>query len=115
VAAYVDDVKSVDPGVDVKNQFLEGAYLGMKVFVHALERVGPELTRAALREVMNSLTYRSDLVAPLAWGPQVPQQRFANLGAQAFKITTASGSFVGFAEATSGFRSDPQPGAVPAD
>jgi ABC-type branched-subunit amino acid transport system substrate-binding protein len=113
VAAYVDDVHSVDPGVDVNNQFLEGAYLGMKVFVTAVEKVGPNLTRAGLRDVMNSLTYQSDLVSSLTWGPQVPQQRFANLSAQAFKIVTASGSFVGFAEANTGFLRDPTPGVVP--
>lgn len=115
VAAYVDDVKSVDPGVDVNNQFLEGAYLGMKVFVAALEKVGPNLTRAAMRDAMNSLTYQSELVSALTWGPQVPQQRFANLSAQAFKIVTASGSFVGFAEANTGFQRDPTPGVVPGD
>ncbi|HEX2039707.1 MAG TPA: ABC transporter substrate-binding protein [Acidimicrobiales bacterium] len=112
VAAYVDDVKSVDPGVDVNNQFLEGAYLGMKVFVEALQKVGPRLTRAAVRDVMNSMTYESDLVSSLTWGPQVPQQRFANLSAQAFKIVTASGSFVGFAEANTGFLRDPTPGVL---
>ena len=115
VAAYVDDVKSVDPGVDINNQFLEGAYLGMKVFVAALEKVGPNLTRAGLRDAMNSMTYQSELVSSLTWGPQVPTQRFANLSAQAFKIVTASGSFVGFAEANTGFQRDPTPGVVPAD
>jgi len=115
VAAYVDDVKSVAPGVDINNQFLEGAYLGMKVFVAALEKVGPKLTRAGVQDVMNSLTYQSDLVSSLTWGPQVPTQRFANLSAQAFKIVTASGSFVGFAEANTGFLKDPTPGVVPAD
>jgi ABC-type branched-subunit amino acid transport system substrate-binding protein len=115
VAAYVDDVQSVDPGVDETNQFLQGSYLGMKVFVAALEKVGPNLTRAALRDALNSMTYQSTLASPLTWGPQVPQQRFANLSAQAFKITTASGSFVGFAEANTGFLRDPTPGVVPKD
>ena len=115
VAAYVNDVKSVDPGVDVSNQFLQGAYLGMKVFVQALEKAGPKLTRAAVRDVMNTLTYTSDLASPLTWGPKVPEQRFANLSAQAFQINTASGSFVGFAETNTGFLRDPTPGIVPKD
>lgn len=112
IAAYVDDVQSVDPSVDVSNQFLQGAYLGMKVFVHALEKVGPRLTRAAVRDVMNSLTYDTDLASTLTWGPKVPEQRFANLNAQAFRINTASGSFIGFAETDTGFRRDPTPGVI---
>lgn len=110
VAAYVDDVRSVDPGADVSNQFLEGAYLGMKVFVAALQKVGPNLTRAALRDALNSMTYTSDLSTPLSW---TPTQRFANVSAQAFKIVTASGSFAGFAESGTGFIKDPTPGVVP--
>lgn len=110
VAAYVDDVKSVDPGVDVSNQFLEGAYLGMKVFVAALEKAGPNLTRAAVRDAMNSMKYESGLSSTLAWGPN---QRFANQTAQAFKIVTASGSFAGFSEHGTGFVRDPRPGVIP--
>lgn len=110
VAAYVDDVKSVDPGADISNQFLEGAYLGMKVFVAALEKVGPNLTRGALRDALNSMTYASDLSSPLTW---TPTQRFANQTAQAFKIITSSGSFAGFAESGTGFLKDPTPGVVP--
>jgi ABC-type branched-subunit amino acid transport system substrate-binding protein len=112
IAAYVDDVQSVDPSVDVSNQFLQGAYLGMKVFVHALQQVGPKLTRTAVRDAMNSLTYNTDLASTLTWGPKVPEQRFANLNAQAFRITTASGSFIGFAETDTGFRRDPTPGVI---
>jgi ABC-type branched-subunit amino acid transport system substrate-binding protein len=110
VAAYINDVKSVDPGVDITNQFLEGSYLGMQVFVHALEKVGPNLTRAALRDVMNSLTYQSTIASSLAWAPK---QRFANQGAQAFRIVTSSKQFTGFAEVGTGFIKDPQPGVVP--
>ncbi|MDQ3756305.1 MAG: ABC transporter substrate-binding protein, partial [Actinomycetota bacterium] len=100
VTAYMDDVRSVDPGVDVANQFLEGAYLGMQVFVAALEKAGPNLTRAGVRAAMDSMTYTSDLSSPLTWGPR---QRFANQTAQAFRIVTASGSFAGFAEEGTGF------------
>lgn len=112
VAAYVDDVRSVDPGVDVNNQFLEGAYLGMKVFVAALEKAGPKLTRAAVRDAMNTTPYTSDLASPLSWSPSL---RFANQTAQAFRIVTSSGSFAGFAEAGTGFLKDPTPGVVPKD
>ena len=110
VAAYVNDIQSVDPGADENNQFLEGAYLGMKVFVAALEKVGPNLTRAGLRDALNSMTYQSTLASPLSW---TSSQRFANQTAQAFKIVTASSSFAGFAEYGTGFLKDPTPGVVP--
>lgn len=115
VAAYVDDVRSVDPGVDVNNQFLEGAYLGMKVFVEALQKTGGNLTRKGLSDTMNTMTYQSSLASPLTWGPRVtaPSQRFANLTAQAFRIVTASNAFAGFAEVGTGFLKDPTPGVVP--
>lgn len=110
VAAYVDDIRSLDPGADVSNQFMEGAYLGMKVFVAALQKAGPNLTRAAVRDAMNSMTYTSGLASTLSW---TTTQRFANQTAQAFRIVTASGSFAGFAEAGTGFIKDPTPGVVP--
>ena len=110
VSQYVSDVRSVDPGADVTNQFLEGAYLGMKVFVRALEQVGPELTRERLQAVMNSMTFKSSLSSTLSW---TPEQRFANQTAQAFRVVTASGTFAGFAETDTGFRRDPTPGVVP--
>lgn len=110
VAQYVNDVKSVDPGVDTNNQFLEGAYLGMRLFVHALEQAGPNLTRARLRQVLDVMTYRTDLASPLAW---TQGQHFANQTAQAFRIATASGSFADFADAETGFIRDPMPGVIP--
>ena len=115
VAAYVDDVRSVDPGVDVNNQFLEGAYLGMKVFVEALQQTGPNLTRKGVADSMNKMTYQSSLASALTWGPKVtaPSQRFANLTAQPFRIITASNAFAGFAEVGTGFLKDPTPGVVP--
>ena len=112
VAAYVREVRSVDPGVDVNNQFLEGAYLGMRVFVEALKKVGPNLTRTALRDALNTTQFTSSIASSLRWSPE---KRFANLCAQAFRIVTASGSFAGFAEAGTGFLCDPTPGVVPRD
>lgn len=107
VAKYVHDVQAIDPGADVSNQFLEGAYLGMSVFVDALQKVGPNLTRARLREVMDSMTYQSDLSSTLTFAPG---KHFANIGAQAFSIVTAAGSFSGFSNAQTGFVPDPDAG-----
>jgi ABC-type branched-subunit amino acid transport system substrate-binding protein len=110
VAKYVSDVRAIDPGVDVNNQFLEGAYLGMTVFVEALKKVGPELTRARLKQVMDTLQYQTDLASPLAYGPT---KHYANVGAQAFVVRTGAGSFLDFADAGTGFIRDPDPGNFP--
>lgn len=105
VKQYVNDVRRVSPTVDVTNQFLEGAYLGMTIFVEALKAVGPELTRARLSAVMNSKTFRHDIAQKLRWSTS---QRHANCSAQAFRVTTAQGSFVGFANAQTSFIKDPK-------
>lgn len=110
VAKYVNDVRSIVPDVDVNNQFLEGAYLGMTVFVEAIKTVGPNLTRASLKAVMDQMTYSSDLNPTLKWSPT---NKFANCGAQAFRIVLAGGSFGGFGESGTGFIPDPQCGKVP--
>lgn len=109
VARYVREVRAVDPGVDVNSQFLEGAYLGMEVFVEALRRVGPDLTPERLRDVMNSMRFTSGLSGALRWAPK---QRFASCSAQAYRIVTASGSFAGFGEVGTGFIRDPLCGEV---
>gem|GEM_PF-1785694 len=110
VAKYVADVRAIDPGADVNNQFLEGAYLGMTVLAEALKRAGPDLTRDGLRRVMDSMTLSTDLASTLAWAPG---RHAANLGAQAFAVRTAAGSFSGFADAGTGFIRDPEPGTFP--
>jgi ABC-type branched-subunit amino acid transport system substrate-binding protein len=110
VAKYVADVRAIDPGADVNNQFLEGAYLGMTVLAEALKQAGPNLTRDGLRQVMDSMTFSSDLASTLVWAPG---RHDANLGAQAFAVRTAAGSFSGFADAGTGFIRDPLPGTFP--
>jgi ABC-type branched-subunit amino acid transport system substrate-binding protein len=112
VAKYVNDVKQISPGVDVNNQFLEGSYLGMSVFVEALRQVGPNLTRARLKAVMDAMQYDSDLSAKLIYAPG---RHYANTGAQAFAVVTAAGSFAGFRDAKTGFVPDPDPGNFPSD
>ena len=104
VRQYIDDVQAINRNIDTTNQFLEGSYLGMTVFVEALKRVGPNLTRKRLQEVMNSMTYETDLAGTLTWGPG---KRFSNTKAQAWKIL-ASSSFEGFRDARSGWLEDPQ-------
>lgn len=110
ISKYLSDVKKVDRGVDENNQFLEGAYLGMQLFVEALKRVGPELTRARLKQVMDSMTFATDLASGLRW---LPGKHYANSAARAFLVVTASGGFSGFRDAGTGFVQDPEPGNFP--
>lgn len=107
VASYVNDVTAVKPGIDVNNQFVEGAYLGMSVFVEALRRVGPDLTRERLRQVMDSMTYESDLASTLTWRPG---KHAANVRSQSFSMTVSQGAFRGWSDEGTGFLLDPAHG-----
>ncbi|MDQ3756359.1 MAG: ABC transporter substrate-binding protein [Actinomycetota bacterium] len=104
VNEFVNDVQSVDPGIDTTNAFVEGAYLGMTVFVEALRRVGPNLTRAALRAELDKMTFEGDLASTLQW---TPERRNANIRAQAFSLQYAGDSFSGFRNEQTGWIADP--------
>lgn len=104
VKQYVNDVRLVSPTVDETNQFLEGAYLGMSVFVEALRKVGPDLNRKQLQLVLNQMTLSTDLASVLTW---TSDRRHANYRAQAFSIVIAQGSFAGFRSEQTGFLPDP--------
>jgi ABC-type branched-subunit amino acid transport system substrate-binding protein len=80
---YVNDIRNESASADVTNQFLEGGYLGMSLLVTALEKVGPTLTRANLKSVLDSTTFDSGLSNPLTWKAG---DHFANRSAQAFSI-----------------------------
>lgn len=113
VARYVDDVKSVDPGIDINNPYLQSSWLGTELFVQALRDVGGNLNRARLQKALDDLVFRSGLVTDLRWGPLVPSQRVANTAVRAFRVVTASGAFVGFQDAGTGWQRDPHPGSFP--
>ena len=106
VAAYVNDVRALNPSIDVTNQFLQGSYLGASVFVEALKKVGPNLTRANLKAVMDSMTYQSDLCSALTW--KAGNHR-ANIRAQSFSMAVSQGAFNNWRN-DSGFLADPSPG-----
>jgi ABC-type branched-subunit amino acid transport system substrate-binding protein len=61
VREYVDALRSVNPQADPYNQFSEGAYQGMQLLVAALKKVGPDLTRARLQAVLNTMTLKGGL------------------------------------------------------
>jgi ABC-type branched-subunit amino acid transport system substrate-binding protein len=100
---YVNAVRSVSGSADVANQFLEGAYVGMKLLVHALQLVGPDLTRARLKAVMDSMTYQTGLTNPLTWKAG---DHYANTAMLGFTIQY-SGGFNGFQYQQTGWIDDP--------
>jgi branched-chain amino acid transport system substrate-binding protein len=102
VAQFVNDVRAESASADVTNQFLEGGYQGMSLLVAALQKVGPNLTRAALKQTLDSMTFDSGLSAPLSWKQG---DHFANRSAQAFSIQYNQG-FRGFRQETQ-FIADP--------
>lgn len=104
VAAYVDDVTAISPNADVRNQFLEGAYLGMRLMIEALERVGPEVTRLRLRDVLDAMTYGNKITSGLTWRPG---QHHANTRARSFSMVLAEGSFLGWRDEGTGWVQDP--------
>lgn len=108
VSTYVNDVRAVKSSIDVNNQFVEGAYLGMSVFVEALRKAGPNLTREGLRAVMDSMTFKSDFASDLTWRPA---KHAANVRSQAFRVTTSAGAFRGWSNEQTGFLLDPAHGS----
>jgi hypothetical protein len=83
VSAYVNAVHQESASADVDNQFLEGGYVGMKLLVAALQKLGPHVTRAGLKATLDAMTFTSGLAPPLTWRPG---QHFANSGSMAWQI-----------------------------
>lgn len=104
VAKYEATVLARDGQADTSNSFTEGAYLGAKVFVEALKKVGPNLTRANLKAVLDSMTFESDLVnpgRPLRW---VEGNHYSNATMHAFRVGyTPEQGFTGWARETDWF------------
>jgi hypothetical protein len=102
VQQYVNDIRAQSATTDVNNQFLEGGYVGMILLVDALKQVGANLTRASLRQVLDSMTLDTGLTKPLTWR----ENHFANRSAQGFRINYTA-SFAGWTEVTKGWVDDP--------
>jgi ABC-type branched-subunit amino acid transport system substrate-binding protein len=102
VEQYVSAVHSVSSSADVSNQFLEGGYDGMLLFVQALKQVGPLLTRKALTDTLNSMTFDSGLTSPLSWHAG---NHFANDKMLGFSIQYSQ-NFEGFRYEQTGYVTD---------
>lgn len=85
VEQFVQDLHAVNPNADQYNAFSEGGYLGMELLVQALQAAGPDLTRARLKQALDTLSLASGLTyAPnLTWASG---DHYANTTMQAFVI-----------------------------
>jgi hypothetical protein len=94
VRQFVTDVRRAKLDADVNNAFSEGGYVGMRLLVEAIQKVGPFLTRDALQQTLNGMTFASGLTLQdsLSWGAGV---HFAAATMQAFEIQY-SGTFGGW-------------------
>ncbi len=109
VQHYEAALKSVCPSCDPHNEFTEGAYLGTQLFIEAAKRVGPNLTRQALQQVLNSQTFDLNLASPLTFNTSLP--RVANSTMAAFADNASvNGSFNGWNYLQTGFLADPARG-----
>ena len=86
VRAFSSELRKTKPDADVNNAFAEGGYVGMQFLVEALRQTGPYLTRARLRQTLDSMKFNSGLAldGTLSW-PAAPK-RFAATTMQAFEI-----------------------------
>jgi len=103
VSSFVNSIRGISASADTSNQFLEGAYVGMKLLVKALQQVGPYVTRARLKQVLDSMTFDSGVTQPLSWRPG---DHFANTSMLGFTIQY-SGGFNGFQYQNTGWIKDP--------
>ncbi len=92
---FVADLRRTKPDADVNNAFAIGGYVGMQLLVDALREVGPHLTRARLKAVLDRMTFRSGLTIQdaLRW-PGAPH-RFAAATMRGFEIEY-TGTFGGW-------------------
>lgn len=97
VQAYVTDMQATNSSADRVNQFVEAGYDGMLMLAEALKRVGPNLTRAALRQTLDALEFDSGLSTVRRFQPG---NHYANTQMQAFSIVVNSGQFTGFRQET---------------
>jgi ABC-type branched-subunit amino acid transport system substrate-binding protein len=88
VVAFRNDLKAESSRADVYNQFTEGGYLGMQLLVEALRKAGPNLTRANLKLVLDSMNLDTGLSPALSWRPG---GHFSNPAAQAFEFQSKGG------------------------
>lgn len=107
VQQYIDDVHSVNPNVDVENQFVVGGYVGAKLLVEALREAGPTLTRDRFKQALDGLRLATGLTMTdtLAFSPD---NRYVAIRMQAW-VNKYSGQHAGWSEGP--LVTDPRPQA----
>jgi ABC-type branched-subunit amino acid transport system substrate-binding protein len=88
VSTYGSDLATQSGSADKFNQFTEGGYVGMQLVVEALKRTGSNLTRARLRDTLDSMTLETGLTRTLSWSPG---RHYANASAQEFQVNSKNG------------------------
>ena len=111
VRQYINDVTAQSSSADLDNQFLESGYDGMLLTIQALTAVGPDLTRARVRQYLDSTPFAADgqgLTQPLSWRAG---NHFANIAMLGYTMVANSAGFQGFRADPAGFITDPNPSA----
>jgi ABC-type branched-subunit amino acid transport system substrate-binding protein len=93
MGAYLNTVKAVDPSLDTANSFTEGAYIGVNVLVQALQKLGPNVTRAGLQTALNSGAYDVGLGPALTWKAG---NHLGNGSMQSYKLQYQGQTFIAF-------------------
>lgn len=88
---------------DADSAFTEGGYVGAQLVVYAFQQVGPQLTRKAVKQFLDSATFDSKLSGPLTWRSG---NHYANETMVAFR-DTFGGQFTGFQIVNGSQQSDP--------
>lgn len=112
VYKYAHALQSQCNSCDSHNEFTEGAYLGTRLFIAAVQKVADEgelLTRDNLKRALDTMSFDSGLTAqPIRFGG-LPH--LAN-GSMAAYTDNSSGTFNGFTYRSDiGFLQDPAPGS----
>lgn len=107
VAEYVNDLRAVSSSADASNPHVQGAYVGTRLLVEALEAVGPAPTHENVQQALDQMTFDSKLSKPLKF---TPDNHFAAVSAQAFEavynIQGSNASFSNWRYTDSGFIDD---------
>jgi len=104
VQQYINGMQVTQSQADYENSFVEGGYDGMELLVQAMQAAGPDLTRARLRQVLDTMRFDSGLSNVEQFGSG---SHFADIYAQAFQLTLSGRDFSGFRSMQTGWIQDP--------
>lgn len=103
VATYAADLRNVSEAADANNPHVEGAYVGMKLLVAALEKLGAAPTREGIKAVLDKMTLDTGLTPPITFSSS---NHYAAISAQAFEAVVNGNAFNNWRYSKSGFIQD---------